>query len=256
MAKEKLPAIHLYPGDWLRDGISGCSLAAQGLWLRMMFVAHDAPNYGEMFAYDLLPAKAAIARRCGCSVDEFDALFQELLGAEIPSIENGIVVSRRMVRDGKLRAVRAKSGRKGGKQNGKQKRSKTEANGEAKPKQNTEIEIENDPDNEIDFFEEFWTAFPPGRKKSKARARTAFDKAAAKVSAEVVINAALEYAASDEGRGEFVKMPETWLNGECWSDDRSAWKAKGSSRGSPLFDNDDPRGNFNAAHQYLESLKK
>lgn len=255
MAKEKLPAIHLYPGDWLRDGISGCSLAAQGLWLRMMFVAHDAPNYGEMFAHDLLPAKAAIARRCGCSVEEFDALFSELLGAEIPSIENGIVFSRRMVRDGKLRATRAKVGRKGGKQTAKQNRSKAQANTAAKPKQNTEIENENDPDSEIDFFEEFWRVFPSGRKKSKARARSAFDRALAKVPAAVIVEAAGEYADSDEGRGEYVKMPETWLNGECWSDDRNAWKAKGSSRGSPLFP-DDPHGNLSAAHKYLESLKK
>ncbi len=234
MAKEKLTAIHLYPGDWLRDGISGCSLAAQGLWLRMMFVAHDAPNYGEMFACDLLPAKAAIARRCGCSVEEFDALFSELLGAEIPSIDNGIVVSRRMVRDGKLRAVRAKSGRKGGKQNGKQKRSKTEANSEAKHKQNTEVEdeIESDIKNEsLDSFEQFWAAFPPGRKKSKARARLAFAKAAKSCDPSEIIAAAVEYAASSEGRGEFVKMPETWLNGECWSDDRTAWNAKGNGNG-------------------------
>ena len=38
----KLPYIQLYPGDWLRDSVAGCSLAAQGLWLRMMFVMHDS----------------------------------------------------------------------------------------------------------------------------------------------------------------------------------------------------------------------
>lgn len=256
MGKEKLPAIHLYPGDWLRDGISGCSLAAQGLWLRMMFVAHDAPNYGEMFASDLLPAKAAIARRCGCSVEEFDALFLELLEAEIPSVENGIVVSRRMVRDGKLRAVRAKAGRKGGKQNGKQSRSKTKANGEAKREQNTEIEIENDPDNEIDFFEEFWRVFPTGRKRDKAAARKAWVTAITKWNPQGIIAAAIDYAASDQGRGEYVKMPSSWLNGECWADDRDAWKAKGSPRGSPMFDRDDPYGNNAAGDAFLESLKQ
>lgn len=224
MAKGKLPAIHLYPGDWLRDPISGCSLAAQGLWLRMMFVGHDAANYGEIFASDLLPAKAAIARRCGCSVDEFDALFSELLEAGVPRIIDGVVVSQRMVRDGKLRDVRAKSGRKGGKQNGKQNRSKTKANHEAKHEQNTEVEIENEDVIEIDFFEEFWRAFPPGRKRSKGNARKAFAKAIAKCPPQELVSAAAEYAASDLGRGEFVKMPEAWLNGECWADDRSSWR--------------------------------
>lgn len=236
MAKEKLPAIHLYPGDWLRDNISGCSLAAQGLWLRMMFVAHDAPNYGEIFACDLLGAKSAIARRCGCSVEEFDALFAELLEANIPSIENGMVVSRRMVRDGKLRAARAKAGRKGGKQTGKQNSSKTQAKGQAKPKQNTEVENENDNDNEVEFFEEFWKAFPSGRKKSKAKARLAFAKARKKCDPTAIVSAAAEYASSGEGRGSYVKMPETWLNGECWTDDRKAWGQRDSPPSNkPLF---------------------
>jgi hypothetical protein len=236
MAKEKLPAIHLYPGDWLRDDISGCSLAAQGLWLRMMFVAHDAPKYGEMFACDLLPSKVAIARRCGCSVDEFDALFQELMDAKIPTIEGGIVLSRRMVRDGSLRDIRAKAGRKGGKQNGKQSRSKAEAKGQAKPKQNTEIENEDDTDNEIDFFEEFWRSFPSGRKRDKGNARKAWSVAITKAAPQVIIAAATDYAASDQGRGE-----------------REAWKAKGSPRGSPLFDNEDPRGTMAARDAYLNS---
>lgn len=231
MGKEKLPAIHLYPGDWLRDSISGCSLAAQGLWLRMMFVAHDAANYGEMFATDLLGSKASIARRCGCTLDEFDALFEELKTAEVPGISDGLVYSRRMVRDASVRAVRAKAGRKGGKQTAKQNRSKSTANASANTQQNTEDEIENESDIENEFFEEFWKAFPSGRKKSKAKARMAFGKAVKKVAAPTIVAAAVEYAASGEGQGEFVKMPETWLNGECWSDDRAAWSVKGNGNG-------------------------
>jgi hypothetical protein len=234
MAKEKLPAIHLYPGDWLRDAISGCSLAAQGLWLRMMFVAHDAPVYGEIFACDLLASKVGIARRCGCSVEEFESLFTELLEAGVPRVVNGMIVSKRMIDDAKLRDIRAKAGRKGGKQTGKQNSSKRQANRQANIKQNTEDENENEDVSEnesLDSFEEFWKAFPSGRKKSKGRARAAFEKAAKKCEPTEIINAAAEYAASHEGRGEFVKMPETWLNGECWLDDRAAWSAKGGSDG-------------------------
>jgi hypothetical protein len=145
---EKLPAIHLYPGDWLRDGISGCSLAAQGLWLRMMFVAHDAPKYGHIFATDLLEAKASIARRCGATVTEFESLFSELLAAGVPGIEDGFVVSRRMVRDAKLREIRAKAGRKGGKQTAKQSSSKRPSKRQANTQQNTEVEDEVETDIE------------------------------------------------------------------------------------------------------------
>jgi hypothetical protein len=28
------PSVEMYPGDWLRDPISGCSLAANGFWWR------------------------------------------------------------------------------------------------------------------------------------------------------------------------------------------------------------------------------
>lgn len=160
MAKEKLPAIHLYPGDWLRDSISGCSLAAQGLWLRMMFVAHDAPKYGHIFASHLLHEKRAIARRCGCTDEEFDTLFSELKAAGVPGFEGDIVISRRMVRDASLRDVRAKAGRKGGKQNGKQKRSKTKA----KPKQNPEDEIEDEDEDEDEIDTEIESEIPSSPK--------------------------------------------------------------------------------------------
>jgi hypothetical protein len=222
-----------------------------------MFVAHDSPEYGRIFARDLLGAKDAIARRCGVNVAEFDALFAELLAAGVPGFDGEFVVSRRMVRDGKLRAVRAKAGRKGGKQRAKQKPSKPPSKSQANIKQNTEDEIEYDNDNESvikekeapDDFELFWQAFPPGRKKSKGKARTAFAKAAAKAPAQELIMAAAEYAASAEGQGEFVKMPESWLNGECWHDDRESWKARGSAAARA---NHDPRGNLALRQRLLQ----
>lgn len=148
MAAGKLPAIHLYPGDWLRDSISGCSLAAQGLWLRLLFIAHDADRYGFMFAKDLLDANSAVARRCGCTIEEFNSLLAELFAAGVPGIQDGFVVSRRMIRDAKLRDVRAKAGRKGGKQTAKQTRGKSQANAAAKSQQNAEDEIEIEDDIE------------------------------------------------------------------------------------------------------------
>ncbi len=138
----KLPAIHLYPGDWLRDPVSGCSLAAQGLWLRLLFIGHDAENYGYIFARDLLGAHSSIARRCGCNLEEFETLLAELLEAGVATIEGGFVVSKRMIRDAKLRDVRAQAGRKGGKQKAKQKASKVLANDKANTVASAEDEDE------------------------------------------------------------------------------------------------------------------
>jgi hypothetical protein len=90
-------------------------------------------------------------------------------------------------------------------------------------------------------FERFWKAFPSFRKHAKGKARVAFAKAAAKVDAEKIVTAAQEYAASEVGRGEFVKGPEPWLNGECWDDDRTAWKrSQGIGSSKPNRNDVDP----------------
>lgn len=76
----------------------------------------------------------------------------------------------------------------------------------------------------------FWNAFPKRRRTARAKAREAWAKAIKKADPESLIAAAAEYAASDAGRGEFAKMPSSWLNGECWHDDREAWGAAAESR--------------------------
>lgn len=72
-------------------------------------------------------------------------------------------------------------------------------------------------------FQEFWEIFPRLRRTAKGRAWRAWRVAVHKASPETIIAAAKEYAASEAGRGQFVQMPSTWLNGECWQDDRQAW---------------------------------
>lgn len=100
----KLPAIQFYPGDWLRDDISGCSLAAQGLWLRMMFLAHDCDRYGYLATNGQPMHPDSIARRAGCSPEEYATLLAELDAAGVPGrTPGGIIFSRRMVRDGQKR---------------------------------------------------------------------------------------------------------------------------------------------------------
>lgn len=111
----KLPAIHFYPGDWLRDAISGCSLEAQGLWLRMMFIMHDNEKYGHLEAGGKPLSDASIARRCGCDILVYVRLLKELVDAGVPSIkEGGVLYSRRMVRDYAIREIWRKNGNKGG----------------------------------------------------------------------------------------------------------------------------------------------
>lgn len=73
------------------------------------------------------------------------------------------------------------------------------------------------------LFEEFWDCYPKPRKRDKAKARKAWQKAIQKKPPDQIIQATLEYAQSDLGSGDYSKLPATWLNGECWDDDRSTW---------------------------------
>lgn len=108
----KRPAFQFYPGDWVRDPVAGCSLAAQGLWLRMMVVAHDSDRYGFLSQNGAPIPPDAISRRCGCeSITQYEALLAELFQAGVPSrTPEGVIFSRRMVRDEELRETRASGG--------------------------------------------------------------------------------------------------------------------------------------------------
>jgi len=78
-------------------------------------------------------------------------------------------------------------------------------------------------------FEQFWKAFPSRRKTKKRKAFTDFKKAIKRVDVATLMTAVAEYARSNKGRGEFCQMPSTWLNGDCWEDDRASW-----NEGTPL----------------------
>src|SRR5688500_4501097 len=80
----RLPAIHLYGGDWMRDNVAGCGLSSQGLWLRMMFVMHDAKPYGHLIENGAPMKPDAAARRCGAVPKEYARFLAELVAAGVP----------------------------------------------------------------------------------------------------------------------------------------------------------------------------
>src|SRR6185369_6429483 len=104
----KLPYIQLYVGDWIRDNVAGCSLAAQGLWLRMMFLAHDSDRYGYLDINGSPIPPGSVAARCGTTPEQYETLLAELDAARVPSrTPESIIYSRRMVRDAKEREANA-----------------------------------------------------------------------------------------------------------------------------------------------------
>lgn len=96
----KLPWLQLFPADWLSDALAGCSLGAQGLWLRMMFIMHTSERYGYLVQNGTAIPSGSIARRCGCTPEQYATLLDELDTAGVPSrTSDGTIFSRRMVRD-------------------------------------------------------------------------------------------------------------------------------------------------------------
>lgn len=112
----KRPAFQFYPGDWRKDpALSVCSLAARGLWIEAMCIAHESDPYGHLAVAGKPMTAAQLARLVGESPAVVAKLIAELESAEVFSrSEGGAIYCRRMVRDEKLRATRAECGRLGG----------------------------------------------------------------------------------------------------------------------------------------------
>lgn len=96
----KAPSFQFYPGDWLRNDVSGCSLEAQGLWLRMMMVMHDSQIYGQLVLNSEQMSPEFIAKKIGISPKKYANLLKELdVAGVINRNEKGVIFSGRMERD-------------------------------------------------------------------------------------------------------------------------------------------------------------
>ena len=230
----KLPYLQFFPGDWLRDNIAGCSLAAQGLWLRMMIIGHDSDRYGYLSMNGSPMQAESIARRVGCSLPEFESLLAELDAAGVPSrTPEGFIFSRRMVRDAQGREVNAK----------RQKRHydrRNKPNGESNADPNAHLtpnedESESEDDSEgclsdSEKSEILYQAYP--RHIGYRAALKAIQRALEKESFDSLRGAVEAYAVARKGQEkQYTPYPSTWFNEERWKDDRSDWKSNGHKSG-------------------------
>jgi hypothetical protein len=80
----------------------------------MLFVAHNSQRYGYIEADGKSIPDEQLARRCGCAnVEEYRNLLAELFAAGVPSRTlEGVIYSRRMVRDQEDRSAAAERQRK------------------------------------------------------------------------------------------------------------------------------------------------
>lgn len=130
----KRPSFQFYPADWRKDPLlSTCSLAARGLWIELMCVAHESAEYGCLSINGKPMTMQQIARTVGETPVAVSKLIEELEQSGVFSRnEQCSIFSRRMVKDEHIRNVRADSGRLGGNPN------LLNQKGKQKVKQNTE----------------------------------------------------------------------------------------------------------------------
>ena len=115
----KRPAFQFYPADWRKDpALSSCSLAARGLWIELMCIAHESDEYGHLSINGKPMLTPQLARLVGESPAIIGKLLTELKEAGVFSLdERGCIFSRRMVKDERIRNIRSDSGRLGGNPN-------------------------------------------------------------------------------------------------------------------------------------------
>lgn len=111
----KRPAFQFYPGDWRTDpGLRLCSLMARGLWIEMMAIMHEGEPYGHLTAQGRPISDDMLARLVGESPTAVRRAVKDLDANGVFSRTNdGIIFSRRMVRDEEIRNVRAVGGQEG-----------------------------------------------------------------------------------------------------------------------------------------------
>lgn len=96
-------------------------------------------------------------------------------------------------------------------------------------------------------FEAFWEIYP--RREAKGAAKTAWAKAIKVAPVDVILAGARAYrddGARRRSEPKFTKLPATWLNAECWTDERTQLNqaATSNTNGHKPFRNPDSPADY------------
>lgn len=116
--KRKAPAFQFYANDWLADTQLGrVSLLAHGLWINLLCRMWVSDKQGYLIGdCEGTPASLSqIAKDCRCTVEEAEKGIKELERHNIFSkTAEGVIYSRRMIRDIEFKKQAYESGKTGG----------------------------------------------------------------------------------------------------------------------------------------------
>lgn len=116
LERKREPWFPFHTADWRGDqGLRRCSYAARGLWADMLSLMHEAHPYGHLLLEKDVPAAKDLAELLGGSTREVQGLLDELERKGVFSrASNGVIYSRRMVRDRQRKKSARTNGLKGG----------------------------------------------------------------------------------------------------------------------------------------------
>lgn len=118
----KRPSFQFYPSDWLRDtALRSCSAGARGLWIDMICFMHEGSPYGYLKVGEKVILADNLHRMVGETLEVVEGWLHELELAGVFYVDNGIICSKRMIRDEELRQKRSEGGKLGGNPNLKDK---------------------------------------------------------------------------------------------------------------------------------------
>lgn len=112
-----LPWFKFFPSSWRSDpALRSCCLAARGLWMELLALMHEGQPRGHLRLSIGEPiARSSLAALTGVSPLELETLLAELQAAGVFSVdEDGVIFSRRMVRDEEKARRDSEHGRRGG----------------------------------------------------------------------------------------------------------------------------------------------
>lgn len=113
--EDERPCFNFYYRDWLSDsGLNLCSRSARSLWLDMLCYMWQATPRGHLVVNGKIIDSKLLSKLTKDDEVDIESWLKELEDVNVFSrLENGIIISRRMIRDEQIRKIKSIAGQKG-----------------------------------------------------------------------------------------------------------------------------------------------
>ena len=243
---QKMPAIMFYTGDWLKDpAVRMLTLSQRGLWIDMLSLMYESSDRGFLALKNGQPvSNEQLSRMVGARIEQVEECLHQMEEVGVFSrTKDGVIYSRRMVNDEKIREQKVKAGKASGESRNKSRtQDEQNLNKGATP---LEYEYEAEEPVSISSSEKFvnksivqdaWSSIPSNRQRGRGKFQDAFIENVVRTVVDVgLVKSALEkYYDSDEGRGKYWRSPATLMHDIIWEEDSSQWsESRGKEESFP-----------------------